>query len=108
MSDESRQVIDGGFIPTRAEQTYTVELDGEAVVLDESEQRLHLLNHTATLLWTLFDGHATLDELAHEITTELTLPFATVHDDVLRVVRQLAEEGLIAGVRSNDAGERRR
>ena len=30
---------------------YTVEMDGEAVILDEEADRLHVLNATATLVW---------------------------------------------------------
>ena len=54
MSDVRSSDIDDGFAPTRAPSAYTVELDGEAVLYDEVADRLHLLNHTATLLWTLF------------------------------------------------------
>ena len=56
--------IDESFAPARSPDAYAVVLDGEAVVLDERLDRLHLLNHTATLLWQLFDGAVTLAELA--------------------------------------------
>lgn len=98
----ARPVIDETFAPARADHTYTVELDGEAVVLDEVEQRLHLLNHSATLLWAVFDGHATLAELAQEIASELELPEAEVLDDSLRAARELADEGLLAGIAALD------
>jgi hypothetical protein len=93
-----RPTIDDTFAPARASHTYTVELDGEAVVLDEVEQRLHLLNHSASLLWAVFDGHATLAELAAEIATELSLPADTVLDDARRAVLELADEGLLDGI----------
>ena len=98
----ARPVIDDSFAPARDPNTYTVELDGEAVVLDETEQRLHLLNHSASLLWAVFDGHATVGELAAEIATELSLPADTVLDDARRVVRDLADEGLLDGIAATD------
>lgn len=82
--------------PARGDRVYAVVLDGEAVLLDERENRLHLLNHTATLLWQLYDGVATLDELAGEISDELQLDRDAVSQDLVAVTRHLAEEGLLA------------
>ncbi len=87
-----------GFAPTQSASVYAVELDGEAVLLDEAADRLHLVNHTATLLWMLFDGHTTIAELATDLSSELDAPYATVVDDILRITRHLGEEGLLAGV----------
>ena len=86
---------------------YTVEIDGEAVLLDERENRLHHLNHTATLLWACFDGRATVRDLAVEISDELDTPYETVLDDTLAIVRHLGAEG--SARRCPDrAGDRRR
>ncbi len=38
--------IDEHVAPARGSEVFTVELDGEAVLLDEAADRLHLLNHT--------------------------------------------------------------
>ena len=70
---------------------YSVEIDGDAVLLDEEANRLHHLNRTAALLWACFDGHASVRELAAEICDELDLPYEEVLADTLRVVRELGE-----------------
>lgn len=82
--------------PARAGAVFTVELDGQAVLLDEDANRLHLLNHTGTLLWLLYDGQTSLAELAGEVATELELELDTVLRDVVAITRQLAAEGLLA------------
>ena len=87
---------DTEFVPTRSASVYTVEIDGEAVLLDEAANRLHHLNHTAALLWACFDGHAQVHELAQEIAEELDLPFDEVLADTTAIVEHLRVEGLLA------------
>ena len=89
--------IDAGFVPVRAPWVHTVELDGEAVLLDESEDRLHLLNHSATLVWLCFDGRASIAELAAELSSGLGADRDQVLADTLAVTRELAAEGLLGG-----------
>ena len=90
--------IDSNFAPRRGEDVHTVVLDGEAVLLDERENRLHLLNHTATLLWQLYDGEASLAELASDVSAELGVDHDTVLADLLTITRHLGAEGLLVGV----------
>jgi hypothetical protein len=98
MPDPLLAEVDASFAPARAESVYTVEIDGEAVLLDEAVNRLHLLNATATLVWRLLDGDVSIGEMARELSEELATPYDTVLDDTLAIVRNLAEEGLLAGV----------
>ncbi len=95
--DEQSLDLDASCAPGRGAHVYTVVLDGEAVLLDERENRLHLLNHTATLLWQLYDGLTTLDQLASEISEEIGVAREVVLGDLVAVTRHLAEEGLLAG-----------
>jgi hypothetical protein len=96
--------VDAGFAPRRADAVYTAVLDGEAVLLDERADRLHLLNHTATLAWQLFDGEATLDDLAAEISAELEVAHGEVLADLLAITRHLGDEGLLDGVARKPEG----
>lgn len=97
MSD-ARRTITEAFVPSRSTRTFAVELDGEAVVLDEAANRLHLLNHTATLVWNCLDGEVDVGGLASEIAEVLDLPVERVVAETLAVVRQLGDEGLLEGV----------
>jgi hypothetical protein len=69
------------------------------VLLDEDDHRLHHLNAPATLVWSSLDGRATVAELAAELSEELTVPYATVLNDTIAIVRDLAAQGLLHGVR---------
>ena len=94
--------IDHSFVPRRAESAYTVELDGEAVVLDEARNRLHHLNPTATLVWSCFDGSGTIDEIAVDLATAFDSEHHPVVADVLTLARELGGEGLLEGVDYED------
>jgi hypothetical protein len=98
MRKHTADEIDAAFAPARAPAVYTVEIDGEAVLLDEEVNRLHHLNHTATLLWACFDGDTPLALLATEISEELGLPYESVLSESLAAVRELGREGLLDGV----------
>lgn len=90
------------FVPRRAVTAYTVELDGEAIVLDQEQNRLHLLNHTATVVWACFDGSGTLAEIAHDLAATLAQPEARILDEVVALARNLGHEGLLDAVAADD------
>ena len=90
--------IDHGFVPVQADAAYTVELDGEAVVLDEALNRLHHLNPMATLVWACFDGTGTIDEIARDLADEFASSSDAVVMDVLTLAQELGAEGLLEGV----------
>jgi hypothetical protein len=102
---EAPSTITESFVPARSVHTYVVELDGEAVVLDEVANRLHLLNHTATLIWNCLDGDVDVRGLAGEIADVLELPSAQVLSETLAVVRQLGAEGLLEGIEPSEDDE---
>jgi hypothetical protein len=75
---------------------YSVELDGEAVLLDQEANRLHHLNATATLVWACLDGQSTLESIATDLGAGLGVDRGVVLEDTITVVRSLADEGLVA------------
>jgi Coenzyme PQQ synthesis protein D (PqqD) len=90
------EAIDEGFVARRAIAAHTVEVDGEAVLLNDG--RLHLLNATGALVWACFDGEGTIAEIAADISEGLGAPYDTVLEDTLTVARELGAEGLLASV----------
>jgi hypothetical protein len=101
MADRLPDSIDEAFVPTRAATVHTIQIDGEAVLLDEAENRIHHLNHSAALLWACFDGHASVHDLAYELSEELDASYATLLAETTTVVRHLGRQGLLAGVRGD-------
>jgi hypothetical protein len=86
----------------RADLT-VVELDGEAVIYDEMNGDLHRLNPTATLVFSLLDGSATLDELAGDIAHAYGMPVEEVAVQVRELADQLAGSHLLVGTEPDPA-----
>jgi len=72
-----------------------VELDGEAVIYDEQTADLHHLNPTATIVFRLCDGSATMAEIAVDISEAFGVPTAEVEPQVRGLVRRFRKARLL-------------
>ncbi len=98
MSQSWTDIVDEAFVPVPSSSVHTVEIDGEAVLLDQAAERLHHLNATATLVWACLDGRASAGHVAADVAAELGVSYDTVLADTVALIRQLGDEGLLAGV----------
>jgi len=96
-NEAARTVNDGEGeqAPAAASWIATVEVDGEAVLLDERNGTLHHLDPVATVVWARFDGQVTLDELARELSDAFGAEPARVRDDLLAFARQARAQHLL-------------
>lgn len=78
------------------------EVDGDLVVFDKPNSRLHVLNPSAMVIWQLLDGAASLRDVASTIASTYSVDVRQVELDVLGAVRQLSDEDLV-DVRSSAA-----
>lgn len=91
-----------GYAPRK--RADVLELDmGDGVVLYDSQSRLvHHLNPSASILWQLSDGEASVSELAGEVSEEFRLNPLEVRQQFLGLVAELDVLGLV-----EDAHDRR-
>jgi PqqD family protein of HPr-rel-A system len=90
--------VSGSFRPEK--RADVLELDmGDGVVLYDADSRLvHHLNPTASVVWHLADGSATVDELANEIAEELTLDPVEMREQISGLVAELDALGLVEDI----------
>ena len=98
MSQSWPSLVDEGFVPVPSSSVHTVEIDGEAVLLDQAAERLHHLNATATLVWACLDGRASVGHIATDVGAELGVAYDTVLADTVTLIRHLGDEGLLDAV----------
>ena len=98
MPDLHPDQIDLSHFPVGREEITSVELDGEAVLYDESTQAMHVLNPTATVVWSCCDGTVSVDQLIDELAEAYGVEREVVADDVLGLVREFGHQNLLAGV----------
>ena len=75
-----------------------VVLDGEAVLLAEGASEAHYLDEIATLVWSTFDGSATLDELAADFAEVFNADIDVVRGDIVALTQGIGRAGLLVGV----------
>jgi hypothetical protein len=78
--------------PLRAAHVASVELDGEVVCLADGV--LHMLNHSAAVVWMYCDGVSTVDDICARIADATGHPRAAITSDVVTVVRDFVTRGL--------------
>lgn len=93
------------FVAARDDRAVTEELDDEAVVYHEEHATMHVLNPTATVVWDLLDGSATLGELIDALAEASDVDAGTVEADVLALARDLGRMGLLEGFAPEQDGK---
>lgn len=71
------------------------EMGGEAVLLDLASERYFGLDPVGTRIWALLGEHPSLQAVADIIINEYDAPPERIHTDLLALVGQLAEAGLV-------------
>jgi PqqD family protein of HPr-rel-A system len=83
-------------VKPRARADLTVEeLDGEAVIFDEENGSFHHLNSTATVVFRLCDGTATMPQLAEDLADAFDVPVKEVEPQVRTLVGQFRRANLL-------------
>ncbi len=70
-------------------------VDGEVVVLDHANERIHQLNTTAGFVWNRLDGSMSAERVAAELTQHFEVDEQRALTDVRRIVAQLQELELV-------------
>lgn len=94
----SADAIDERFIPVPKQGYASVELDGETVIAESEGGRVHCVDAIGTIVWSCFDGVASIDELSHELSDAFGVDSEIVRNDVLVFARELGRVGLLEGV----------
>ena len=89
------RAIDASFVPVVAASVASVEVDGEAVLLDEATGSLCLLDPVATLAWSCFDGSTAVGDVAADLAAGFAADADEVLADVVGLARRLADQGML-------------
>jgi len=79
------------------------ELDGEGVILNLASGIYFGLDETGTRMWRLIDQHGHLRAVLAALCDEYDAPSETLERDLIVLVSELTERGLLAPVDENAA-----
>jgi hypothetical protein len=82
--------------PARAETVIERDLDEELVLLDTRNEQYYSLDEVGAFIWHQMDGQRTVAELVATVAHEYDASEATIQQDTLEILDNLASEGLIA------------
>lgn len=93
--------IDESFVPCPAAGLRGVTVGDELVLLDGWTSAT-TLNHVGSLIWTSFDGEASVAEIARELSDATGADLEVVLADVLTFAQRAAADRLLEGIVSQD------
>lgn len=96
--------IDESFVPRPAPGLRGVTVGDEVVLLDGWSSAT-TLNQVGALIWTCFDGEASLAEIARELSDATGADPDVVRSDVVTFTQRAAGERLLEGIASDNESE---
>lgn len=73
------------------------EVRGDISLYDAKNERVLVLNSTASDVWRLCDGEQTFREIVALLAKAYRVPSEAIRDDVRRTIRHLIDEGFLDG-----------
>lgn len=70
-------------------------LDGIAFVITADDNKMHTLNRSGSLLWTLGQDGVTIDHAASELVREYDVDLDTAKNDVTECLESFVSQGLM-------------
>jgi len=65
------------------------EIDGEGVIYDQENMKVHSLNPTATMIWRYCDGKNTIEDIKEKILEKYDVDPDTLKEDIQKAVTDL-------------------
>jgi len=81
--------------PQRRSDLTSRPIDGETVILNCEEERIHQLNSTAGFIWECCDGMATISEILDRLVNAYGIDSVTAHGDPERVLSDFENSALL-------------
>jgi hypothetical protein len=88
-------VIRPGVIGPPPPHIIETEVRGDISLYDAQNERVLVLNGTASDVWRLCDGEQTADDIVQLLAKAYKVPAQQITLDVRRTIRQLIEEGFL-------------
>jgi len=83
------------MIPRQAQHISTKEIDGQTMVLDRQNGKLHELNSTASFIWQSCDGHTPVTDIVAATAHAFDMDPSAVEEDVTAALREFERLHLI-------------
>ena len=87
----------GEPVPKRRSDLNYRTIDGETLILNREEGRLHQLNPTASFIWDCCDGNSDIAEIIDRLAAAYEVDSSTARKDVEEILSNLRSSKLLEG-----------
>ena len=81
--------------PKRRSDLLVRSVEGDVVVLDRRDEKIHQLNATAAFIWECCDGKHSVVDIAKRLAEQFKVDLGVVEGDVAGAVLKLRDLGLL-------------
>ncbi len=92
------------YVPRKKADILELDMGDGFIIYNHDSSLVHHLNPSASLIWQLCDGEATVAELAQDIADEYNLDPERMRQEVAGLVGELDTLGLLEDARATDQG----
>ena len=94
--------IEVSFVPRRSSAIASVDVEGETVIFQTSAETIHVLNPSASAVWTIIDGATDVETLALDLSDAFGVPPAVMLEQVHEIICEFGRQGLLDGVLADE------
>ena len=93
--------LDLNTVCTPSEDVVAREIEGEILIvplaagIGDADDELYTLNETGQAIWSLLDGHRTLQDVVASLAEEFDAPRLEIQQDVLGLAGELTRRGIL-------------
>ncbi|RKY67163.1 MAG: hypothetical protein DRQ02_07715 [Candidatus Latescibacterota bacterium] len=92
------------YQPLRSENIVFRDIEGEGILYQVEQAKVHVLNGTAYAIWKQCDGKHTIEQIAKELTKTFQVDEQTALEDVKKSVQEFRNLKLLQD-REDSAGQ---
>lgn len=103
-ASEQSVTVPDDYVPIKKAEILELDMGDGFIVYNHESNLVHHLNPSASIMWQLCDGDATVKDLAQEIAEEYELEIDRVRYEVAGLIGELDTLGLVENARGNREG----
>lgn len=89
--------IEGSFAPRPAAGLVSTDIDGETLLIDPRTDRVYQLDRVGSVIWSVLDGEASVDELVDDLADVFETNPDAVRHDLGEMLLALRAAGVLEG-----------
>ncbi|MDH3707271.1 MAG: PqqD family protein [Acidimicrobiia bacterium] len=90
-------MIDISWVPSPSPSVQRVDIGLEAVLVRDDRANCHVLDPVAAHVWRCLDGTTSIERVVTDLAATFDGSADRIRHDVIRLVSELAEKGLVIG-----------